>query len=125
MGLCEEAVDNWKTDNTTERETMTTETVTYKTIAENASIDPEAFEAFCDNQHITVEDAEDAVSDFQEAYIGQCENAEDFIRDYLWETEGLSAIPSNITNHVDWDEVWECEYRHYYYEIDGHYFRNI
>jgi hypothetical protein len=102
----------------TQPEADKTKSATYEAVADNASIDPEAFEAFCDNQHIAPEDAENAVSDFQDAYIGQCEDAEDFIREYLWEEEDLSSTPSVFVNHINWNDVWECEYRHYYYEID-------
>lgn len=102
---------------------MTTETITYETVADKADIDAEAFEAFCDNQHISPEDSEEAVSDFQDAYIGYYNDPEDFIRDFLW--DDLASIPEIITSHVNWDDVWACELRHDFYEVNGYYFRNI
>ena len=101
------------------------ETEMYEEVARNADIDPEAFEAFCRNQHIKPENSEDAISDFQDSYIGQCDSAEDFIHEYLWEEDDLSSIPAVLVNHINWNDVWECEYRHDFYEINGYYFRNI
>lgn len=104
---------------------MTTETITYESVAERADIDPEAFAAYCENQYITPEDSEDNVSDFMEAYIGQWESEEDFTRDHYEEDGTLIGIPSEIISHIDWQGVWDSDLRHYYYEINGYYFRNI
>ncbi len=97
----------------------------FEEVAERNGIDADAFEAFCDNQHIDAEDCEDAVSDFRDAYIGEYSCHSDFAQDYHYENGDLDRIPANLDRYIDWDEVWECELRHDFYEIDGHYFRNI
>lgn len=104
---------------------MTTETITYESVADRADIDPEAFTAYCDNQHIAPEDSEDAVNDFMDAYMGEWEDEEDFTRDYYEEDGTLMGLPSVIISHIDWQGVWDSDLRHEFYEINGYYFRNI
>lgn len=104
---------------------MTTETITYESVAERADIDPEAFEAYCDNQHITAEDSAEAIVDFINAYVGQFDSEAEYAEYYYNENEDIYRLPTAILRHIDWDEVWECELRHDFYEINGYYFQNI
>lgn len=83
----------------------------------------EAFVGFCDNQHLTAKDAEEAVDSFRDAYIGEFGSEEEFA-EYFADEEGLD-IPSLVRPHIDWSDVWHCELRHDFYEIEGHFFRNI
>jgi antirestriction protein len=98
-------------------------TTRYEEIAEENDLDAFAFEAFCDNQHISEDDAEDAVDDFRDAYIGEFPSEEAFA-EWFAEDDGLD-IPSLVRAHIDWSDVFHCELRHDFYEVNGHYFRNI
>jgi len=102
---------------------METTTNRYEEIAEENDLDAFAFEAFCDNQHISEDDAEDAVDDFRDAYIGEFPSEEAFA-EWFAEDDGLD-IPSLVRAHIDWSDVFHCELRHDFYEVNGHYFRNI
>jgi antirestriction protein len=98
-------------------------TTRYEEIAEEYDLDAVAFEGFCDNQHISEDDAEDAVDDFRDAYIGEFPSEEAFA-EWFAEDDGLD-IPSLVRAHIDWSDVFHCELRHDFYEVNGHYFRNI
>jgi antirestriction protein len=98
-------------------------TTRYEEIAEEYDLDAVAFEGFCDNQHISEDDAEDAVDDFRDAYVGEFESEEVFA-EWFAEDDGLD-IPSLVRSHIDWSDVFHCELRHDFYEVNGHYFRNI
>lgn len=106
---------------------MTTDQITYESVARDEDIDPEAFELFCKNQHIKEEGCEEAVLDFCDAYISYFDSPREFIQEYLWEGETFASIGNiyAILNHIDWVSLWDAEYRHDYYELDGYYFRNI
>lgn len=105
---------------------MTTDQITYESVARDEDIDPEAFELFCKNQHIKEEGCEEAVLDFCEAYISYYETARDFIQDYVWDDEtGPNSRLHSVLNHIDWVSLWDAVYRNDYYELDGYYFRNI
>lgn len=104
---------------------MTTETITYESVAENADIDPEAFELYCDNQHIAPEDSQETVSEFMDAYLGWWEDEEEFTRDFYEEDGTLMGLPSVIISHIDWQGIWDSDLRHEFYEINGYFFRNI
>lgn len=110
-------------------DTFEKEWAMYEETARNEDIDPEAFEAFCRNQHISAEDCADAVQDFMDAYMGEWEDEATFTQSF-YEDGGLlnpftTGIPSEILSHIDWQGVWDSELRHHYYEINGYYFRNI
>lgn len=104
---------------------METTTNRYEEIAEEKDLDADAFEAFCDNQHISEDDAEDAVSDFEDAYIGEFSNEAEFAENYADEQGDLNSIPNYVLGSIDWQEVWDGTLRHDFYEVNGHYFRNI
>ncbi len=102
---------------------METTTSRYEEIAEEKDLDVDAFEGFCDNQHITEDEAEDAVEDFRDAYIGKFGSVEEFAEE--WVNHERLRIPHIILGHIDWQGLWNCELRHDFYEIEGHFFRNI
>jgi len=104
---------------------METTTNRYEEIAEEKDLNADAFEAFCDNQHISEDDAEDAVSDFEDAYIGEFSNEAEFAENYADEQGDLNSIPNYVLGSIDWQEVWDGTLRHDFYEVNGHYFRNI
>lgn len=111
---------------TTDLDAFEKEWAMYEDTARNEDLDPEAFEAFCRNQHIKAEDCADAVSDFIEAYIGVYEDEADFASHYYGANYGPTwNLPSVVRRHIDWQGVWDSELRHDYYEISGYFFRNI
>lgn len=103
-----------------------TDTTRFSEIEENFDIDIDAFAAYCDNQHITEDDADEAtVADFNDAYIGEFESDEEFAEHWADELESLQ-IDGTIRPHIDWSSVWYCELRHDYYSVnDQYFFRNI
>ena len=103
---------------------MTTETITYEDVARDADIDPEAFEAYCLNQHIKPEESDDYVVSFMNDYIGQFDRAADFAENFYEENGDLLRVPSAIISNIDWQGVWNYELRYDFYEVDGYYFRN-
>ncbi len=108
-----------------ELDDMVIEQEKFEEVADRYGLDLEAFEAFCDNQHIKGDECEDAVSDFRDAYIGEYSNTAQFAEEYHYENGDLDRIPANLDRYIDWDGVWEGELRHDFYEINGYYFRNI
>lgn len=97
----------------------------FEEVAKRNGINADAFELFCDNQHIKADDCEDAVKDFHDAYVGDFATHADFALDYHYENGNLDQIPDNLDTFIDWDEVWHGDLRHEFYEIGGYYFRNI
>lgn len=93
-------------------------------IAEEHNLEEAAFVGFCDDQHITADEAEDAVKDFEDAYIGEFSSEEAFAEYWVMDEMG-ATVESIVLRHIDWSDVWHCELRHDFYEVDGHYFRNI
>ncbi len=56
---------------------------------------------------------------FQNSYIGEFSSSQAFLQDHCSEVfEGINP------NWLDWENIWEGEYRHSYFEIDNHYFHN-
>lgn len=94
-------------------------------IAEEHGLDEDAFVGFCDNQHITADEAEEVISDFEEAYIGEFHSEAQFAENYADEQGDLNHIPDYILGSIDWQDVWDGTLRHDFYEVNGHYFRNI
>lgn len=91
-------------------------------IAEERNLEVDAFLGYCDNQHIGEDEAEFFVDAFQNDYIGEFDSEEDFAQAIIDE-DGLD-IPDIVRPHIDWSDVFHCELRHDYYEVNGHYFRN-
>lgn len=62
----------------------------------------------------------------QEAYVGSYADGAEFAQS-LCEDLGYipEDLPSWIANHIDWQEVWDCELHYDYFEQDGYYFRNV
>ena len=109
----------------TELEEAISEDEMFEEVARRADIDPEAFQYFCENQHIDADECEDAVRDFMAAYIGEFSNDEDFARNYYDESGDLDRIPDALLSNIDWQGVWDGELRHEFYELNRYYFRNI
>jgi len=53
--------------------------------------------------------------------VGSFNSGADFAEYQIGDFE---EIPDSIVRHINWDEVWENELKHDYYESDGYYFLN-
>lgn len=94
-------------------------------LAEEYGIEPVAFSIYLENHHISAENAEEYISDFEDLYIGWYADKDDFVREYMDENTVLSGLPENLRYYFDWDallrdlflggEVWEK---------NGYYFRS-
>ena len=63
---------------------------------------------------------------FEDAYQGEYETGAQFAEN-LCENCGYlddDKIPTFITNHINWEDVWSRELRFDYFEVNGHYFTN-
>ena len=60
---------------------------------------------------------------FQDAYAGQYASGADFAEQLCDDCGYLSEsnLPNFISNHIDWDAVWNCELRHDYFMVEGKY----
>ena len=81
-----------------------------------SDVNDQLFQDILDNGIETVEQFEDAYSG---QYKDGAEFSEKLINDcgYLEE----SSLPTFITNHIDWEDVWECELRHDYFMLTQDY----
>ena len=58
---------------------------------------------------------------FEDAYQGSYSSGAEFCQMLITEAEyhAFEALPDFITNHINWDDMWECELRHDYFMLDG------
>ena len=73
---------------------------------------------FADNLSEEIDPEGDLLSRMEDAFVGQYYDeatfAEQQVRELIYDADQLPAI---IANHIDWQAVWDCELRHYYYVI--------
>ena len=81
-----------------------------------SDVNDQLFQDILDNGIETVEQFEDAYSG---QYKDGAEFSETLINDcgYLEE----SSLPTFITDHIDWEDVWECSLRHDYFMLTQDY----
>ena len=77
--------------------------------------DEDAIKAFIECMGI------DSLPDFEEAYYGEFDTVQDFVEEHL-EASGAD-IPSWVC--VDYEDTWQCNFRHDYVRENGYYFRRI
>ena len=58
---------------------------------------------------------------FEDAYQGSYSSGAEFCEQLINDVEyhALESLPGFITNHINWDDMWECELRHDYFMLDG------
>ena len=58
----------------------------------------------------------ETVEQFEDAYAGKFESEADFAEQLCSDCGYLeeSNLPNFIANHIDWQEVWDCELTHDY-----------
>ena len=68
----------------------------------------------------------ETVEQFEEAYSGSYFSGADFAEQLCDDCGYLSEsnLPTFISNHIDWDAVWNCELRHDYTmsDVGGYFF---
>ena len=65
----------------------------------------------------------ETVEQFEDAYSGQYRDGAEFSETLIDDCGYLeeSSLPTFITNHIDWEDVWECELRHDYFMLTQDY----
>ena len=74
-----------------------------------------------------VDNGIETLEQFEDSYQGQHDSGADFAES-LCEDCGILAesnLPMFIQSHIDWATVWSNELRFDYFEVNGHFFRNI
>lgn len=62
----------------------------------------------------------------QEAYVGSYADGAEFAKALCEELGYIPKdLPDFLKNHIDWQEVWDAELHHDYFEESGYYFRNL
>jgi len=85
-------------------------------------LDIEVIEAYCSNFSYA-SDCE--ISKIEEAYWGQADSDKAFAEEYAEETGLFSDVSQTVRYYFDFEAYWNCELRHYFWEADGYYFRNL
>jgi len=89
---------------------------------ESTHLDMEVIEAYADNasswEDVTIQNIEDS-------YFGEYESDRDFAENYAEETGLFFGVSDTVKYYFDYESYWKCELRHYFYESNGHYFRNL
>lgn len=89
---------------------------------ESSHLDLEVIEAYADNCSSW---ADVSISNIEDTYIGEYDSDADFAENYADDTGLLSGVPDTVRWYFDFEAYWKCELRHYFYESNGHYFRNL
>jgi antirestriction protein len=89
---------------------------------ERTHLDMDVIEAYADNasswEDVTIQNIEDS-------YIGEYESDVDFAENYAEDTGLFVGVSDTVKYYFDHEAYWKCELRHYFYESNGHYFRNL
>ena len=133
MNELQQALEDWKAETPLAREdTQLAESLTQvKTdelfkqyVEENGSYDLEAYEGYAENLTLDLLEVEDWMSEADENYSGEFYNDEEFAESLLEETEDLNNLPNIIRWNLDWSGIAN-DIMHDYFEVAGHYFRNV
>lgn len=86
-----------------------------------SDLDPEVIDAYCSN--FCSEDECD-VSKAEDCYMGEYDSEEAFAEEYADNCCLFDQCPDVVRSYFDFQAYWDCELRHYFWESNGHYFRN-
>lgn len=83
----------------------------------------EAFEAFVENRHQTLDDTFDGVmvAHFEQSYQGHWDKFVDFVQERFDEN---TEIPDHLIGYIDYEAVAR-DWRHDFWESDGHVFADL
>ena len=133
MNELEQALEDWKTatpearEDTAKAEALIedkTNELFVEWVDANGSLEEEAYRGYADNLLLDLLEVEDWGSEAEENYSGEFYNDEEFSESLLEETEDLSSLPDIIRHNIDWNGVAR-DIMHDYFEVGGHYFRNV
>jgi antirestriction protein len=89
---------------------------------ERTHLDMDVIEAYADNasswEDVTIQNIEDS-------YMGQFDSDEDFAEDYAENSCLFEGVSDTVRYYFDFEHYWKAELRHYFYESNGYYFRNL
>jgi hypothetical protein len=106
-------------------ETYTFSDFAYDFAVDN-DLDYEAFYAYCCHHNLCHHEINDYKDDyirwFRDEYEGEFSTPAEFAKD--WAEGKYPNIPLAIRDSVDWGKVWDT-IKDDYYELNGHYFRNV
>jgi len=70
---------------------------------------------------LTIDYGIETAEQFEDAYQGSYLDGQEFCQVMVADLGYLdqSNLPGFITNHINWDDMWECELRHDYFILDG------
>ena len=91
---------------------------------EQNRIPQDAAEAYFDNYHVALADAE--LSDYDrliDAYVGHFETLADFTFELVHGSGLLDEVPAWAVRHIDFGSLGRDFMIGDYFEVDGHYFR--
>ena len=54
---------------------------------------------------------------FIDNFRGIADNCAEFTEEWYRELHNLDSMPSDLTSHIDWQDVWDCELTHDFTEI--------
>lgn len=100
---------------------MTTDDL-FEEVARAEGIGADILRAYC-KQLYEEEPTREIARECLEVYEGEFLTEGEFA-ETLFDSLGEN-LPDMIRPHVDWDDVWHCELRHDYFEVDGYYFRSV
>lgn len=133
MNELQQALEDWKAETPEAREDTPraeeliqnkTEELFKQYLEEHGSYDHEAYEGYADNLSLDLLEVEDWLSEADENYSGEFYNDEEFAESLLEETSDLSNLPDIIRWNLDWSGIAN-DIMHDYFEVSGHYFRNV
>ena len=61
----------------------------------------------------------ETAEEFEDTYQGSYSSGAEFCQVMVEDCGELDQVPDFITNHIDYDSMWECELRHDYFMLDG------
>lgn len=133
MNELEQALEDWKAETPElQEDTARTEALIEDKIQElfkqwvedNGTLELEAYEGYADNLSLDLLEVEDWSSEAEDNYSGEFYNDEEFAESLLEETENLDSLPTIIRYNLDWSGI-ASDIMNDYFEVSGHYFRNV
>lgn len=88
----------------------------------SSHLDLEVIEAYADNCSCS---ADLTISNIEESYMGAFDSDTDFAENYADECLLFDGVSNTVRSYFSFEDYWKCELRHYFYESNGHYFRNL
>ena len=85
-------------------------------------LDMEIIEAYCSNFFYA---SDITIDKIEEAYFMQADSDADFAEQFADETGLLHEVPQSVRSYFNFQQYWDCELRHDFWEADGYYFRNL